>query len=161
MAANNVSLNVVSYNIALNSLAARGRFQEVLDLLDAMETSSIAPTEVTFGTAINGAAKANNSAAAVALLEAQTRVGLALGDPAYASALEACVRDPDGAAGARRAARILDVLSRDDAVTLARRERVEALARAALRRAVVVDDAFLARVEDILGMVLRNRQGAV
>merc|ERR1719473_232682 len=68
MSARGVTLNVISYNIALNSLASAGRFGEVLDLLETMESSSIAPTEVTFGTAINGAARANNSAAAVALL---------------------------------------------------------------------------------------------
>ena len=54
--------------MALNSLAKQGRFSEVLSLLEAMESASIKPTEVTFGTAINGAARANNSAAAVALL---------------------------------------------------------------------------------------------
>ena len=54
--------------MALNSLAKQGRFSEVLSLLEAMESASIKPPEVTFGTAINGAARANNSAAAVALL---------------------------------------------------------------------------------------------
>ena len=57
--------------MALNSLAKQGRFSEVLSLLEAMESASIKPTEVTFGTAINGAARANNSAAAVALRPAQ------------------------------------------------------------------------------------------
>ena len=42
--------------MALNSLAKQGRFSEVLSLLEAMESASIKPTEVTFGTAINGAA---------------------------------------------------------------------------------------------------------
>ena len=71
--------------MALNSLAKQGRFSEVLSLLEAMESASIKPTEVTFGTAINGAARANNSAAAVALLGAQTSVGLPLGCLLYTS----------------------------------------------------------------------------
>ena len=116
--------------MALNSLAKQGRFSEVLSLLEAMESASIKPTEVTFGTAINGAARANNSAAAVALLGAQTSVGLPLGDPAFASALEACLNDPDTAAGATRAAEVLDALAAAD-VSLKRRERGEELARAA------------------------------
>merc|ERR1719181_1322784 len=110
MQRNNISLNVVSYNIALNSLAAKGRFKEVLDLLEAMEGSAIAPTAVTFGTAINGAAKANNSNAAVALLRAQTAVDVPAGDP-------------DGAVAATNANTILDVLADDDDVNLSRRER--------------------------------------
>ena len=160
MSAKNVSLNVVSYNIALNSLAARGRFKEVLDLLETMETSSIAPTAVTFGTAIHGAAQANNSNAAVALLRAQTKIDIPAGDPAYASALEACVRDPDGAVSASNANAILDILAEDADVNLDRRERIEALARAAVHRGVI-DDARLKRDEEILGMVLRNRQAEV
>mmetsp|Transcript_27157 Transcript_27157/g.82302 ORF Transcript_27157/g.82302 Transcript_27157/m.82302 type:complete len:479 (-) Transcript_27157:40-1476(-) len=153
-----VALNVVSYNVALNSLAKQGRFSEVLSLLEAMESASIKPTEVTFGTAINGAARANNSAAAVALLGAQTSVGLPLGDPAFASALEACLNDPDTAAGASRAAEVLDALAAAD-VSLKRRERVEELARAAIsRNRAAVDDDRLKRDEDILGMVLQNRR---
>ena len=105
----------------------------MLSLLEAMESASIKPTEVTFGTAINGAARANNSAAAVALLGAQTSVGLPLGDPAFASALEACLNDPDTAAGASRAGEVLDALAAAD-VSLKRRERVEELARAAIER---------------------------
>ena len=157
MQRNNISLNVVSYNIALNSLAAKGRFKEVLDLLEAMEGSAIAPTAVTFGTAINGAAKANNSNAAVALLRAQTAVDVPAGDPAYASALEACLRDPDGAVAATNANTILDVLADDDDVNLSRRERIESLARAAVHRGKI-DSERLDRDEKILGMVLHNRQ---
>merc|ERR1712224_882108 len=41
------------YGVALNSLAKQGRFSEVLSLLEAMESASIKPTEVTFGTAIS------------------------------------------------------------------------------------------------------------
>merc|ERR1719181_1572856 len=41
-----VALNVVSYNVALNSLAKQGRFSEVLSLLEAMESASIKPTDV-------------------------------------------------------------------------------------------------------------------
>merc|ERR1719287_143697 len=153
-----ISLNVVSYNVALNSLAKEGRFEEVLSLLEAMESAEIKPTEVTFGTAINGAARANNSAAAVALLDAQTKVGLPLGDPAFASALEACLNDPDTAAGATRAADVMDMLAKAD-VSLKRRERVELLARAAIsRNRAAVDDDRLKRDEDILGMVLQNRR---
>ena len=144
--------------MALNSLAKQGRFSEVLSLLEAMESAFIKPTEVTFGTAINGAARANNSAAAVALLGAQTSVGLPLGDPAFASALEACLNDPDTAAGASRAAEVLDALAAAD-VSLKRRERVEELARAAIsRNRAAVDDDRLKRDEDILGMVLQNRR---
>merc|ERR1719181_146434 len=157
MQRNNISLNVVSYNIALNSLAAKGRFKEVLDLLEAMEGSAIAPTAVTFGTAINGAAKANNSNAAVALLRAQTAVDVPAGDPAYASALEACLRDPDGAVAATNANTILDVLADDDDVNLSRRERIESLAREAVHRGKI-DSERLNRDEKILGMVLHNRQ---
>eukprot|EP00629_Pelagomonadales_sp_RCC1024_P008728 CAMPEP_0119273310 /NCGR_PEP_ID=MMETSP1329-20130426/10008_1 /TAXON_ID=114041 /ORGANISM="Genus nov. species nov., Strain RCC1024" /LENGTH=436 /DNA_ID=CAMNT_0007273501 /DNA_START=80 /DNA_END=1387 /DNA_ORIENTATION=+ len=150
MASRNVSLNVVSYNVALNSLAGQGRFGEVLNLLEAMETSGIVPTEVTFGTAINGAAKANNSAAAVALLQAQQKLGVPLGDPAFASALEACVRDPAGQEAAKRAVTVVDAMA-EDGVTLARRERIEALARKAVRRGQV-DRERLKKDEEILGM---------
>lgn len=160
MASRNVSLNVVSYNVALNSLAGQGRFGEVLNLLEAMETSGIVPTEVTFGTAINGAAKANNSAAAVALLQSQQKLGVPLGDPAFASALEACVRDPAGAKAAERAAVIIDAMADDPTLTLARRERIEKLARAAVGRGAV-DRERLKRDEEILGMVVTSRQAAV
>lgn len=153
-----VALNVVSYNVALNSLAKQGRFSEVLGLLEAMESASITPTEVTFGTAINGAARANNSNAAVALLAASAGVGLPLGDPAFASALEACLNDPDTALGATHAADVLDALAAADA-SLGRRERVEELARAAIsRNRAAVDDDRLERDEKILGMVLQNRR---
>ena len=81
-----------------------------------------------------------------------------LGDPAFASALEACLNDPDTAAGASRAAEVLDALAAAD-VSLKRRERVEELARAAIsRNRAAVDDVRLKRDEDILGMVLQNRR---
>ncbi|KAJ1451313.1 hypothetical protein M885DRAFT_530035 [Pelagophyceae sp. CCMP2097] len=156
MAQNNVSLNVVSYNIALNSLAVKGRFAEMLDLLTGMESNRIVPTDVTFGTAINGAARANNSAAAVELLKAQARLDIAPADAAFGAALEACLRDPDGAASAAAANEIIDIMVRTN-VSLARRGRIEALAREAVHRGVI-DGARLERDEKMLGMVLRNRQ---
>ncbi|KAJ1451602.1 hypothetical protein M885DRAFT_529382 [Pelagophyceae sp. CCMP2097] len=156
MASNNVSLNVVSYNIALNSLAVKGRFAEMLDLLTALESNRIIPTDVTFGTAINGAARANNSAAAVELLKAQARLDIAPADAAFGAALEACLRDPDGAASAAAANEIIDIMVRTS-VSLARRGRIEALAREAVHRGVI-DGARLERDEKLLGMVLRNRQ---
>ena len=159
MSRKNVSLNVVSYNIALNSLASTGRFSEIIDLLEAMEASSIVPTDVTFGTAIYGAARANNSAAAVELLKAQRRLRIAPADAAFGAALEACLNDPDGAQAAASATNIVDIMA-DVQCTLERRERIESLAREALHRGVL-DGARLKRDEDILGMVLRNRQQEV
>ena len=79
------------------------------------------------------------------------------GDPAYASALEACLRDPDGAVAATNANTILDVLADDDDVNLSRRERIESLAREAVHRGKI-DSERLDRDEKILGMVLHNRQ---
>ncbi len=62
------------------------------------------------------------------------------------------------AAGATRAAEVLDALAAAD-VSLKRRERVEELARAAIsRNRAAVDDDRLKRDEDILGMVLQNRR---
>ena len=65
---------------------------------------------------------------------------------------------PRRAAGASRAAEVLDALAAAD-VSLKRRERVEELARAAIsRNRAAVDDDRLKRDEDILGMVLQNRR---
>ena len=76
----------------------------------------------------------------------------------YDDAMEACLNDPDTAAGATRAAEVLDALAAAD-VSLKRRERVEELARAAIsRNRAAVDDDRLKRDEDILGMVLQNRR---
>ncbi|KAJ8601575.1 hypothetical protein CTAYLR_005227 [Chrysophaeum taylorii] len=157
MTARGISLNVVSYNIALNSLAVRGRFVEMLELLDRMESSSIAPTEVTFGTAINGAAQANNSAAAVELLRAHVKhCDAPPADAAFGAALTACLRDPDGGAAGAAAQNIIDILAFTK-VSLARRERIEQLAREAVHRGFI-DPERLKRDEEMLGMVLRNRQ---
>ena len=126
-----------------------------------MPTPRSGTAQVTFGTAVNGAAKANNSAAAVALVKAQQKLGLPLGDPAFASALEACLRDPDSKCASRNAGEILDVLA-DAEVDLKRRERIESLARAAVGRdRASIDTARLERDEKILGMVLRARTAEV
>ena len=65
----------------------------------------------------------------------------------------------DGPGGARSAARILDVIGADASVDLERRERVEALARAALHRGVIDGEGL--KKEEILNMVLHNRQEPV
>lgn len=156
MAQRNISLNVISYNIALNSLAGKGRFGEMLDLLDSMETMNIQPTAVTFGTAIHGAARANNSAAALELIKAQRRFGINPADAAFGAALEACLRDPDGATSAGHANTLLDIIA-EDQIPLERRERIETLARTAVHRGKI-DAERLKRDEEMLGMVLRNRQ---
>jgi len=160
MSGRNISLNVVSYNIALNSLAARGRFREMLDLLATMENSNIAPTEVTFSTVIHGAARANNSAAAIDLVKAHLKhCAVKPGDAAFGAALEACVRDPDAAQGAAAAQEVVNIMC-DLGATPERRERIEQLAREALHRGVLDPDR-VDRAEAILGMALHNRQAEV
>lgn len=160
MASRSIGLDVVSYNIALNSLAARGRFDEMLSLLEKMESSQISPTEVTFSTVIHGAARANNSVAAVSLLRAHLRYcPVKPGDAAFGAALEACVRDPDAAQGAAAAQEVVAIMC-DVEATPERRERIEKLAREALHRGVLDPDR-VDRAEAILGMALHNRQAAV
>lgn len=160
MAARQISLDVVSYNIALNSLAARGRFNEMLDLLEKMESSKISPTEVTFSTVIYGAAKANNSIAAFQLLRAHVKYcPVKPGDAAFGAALEACLRDPDAAQGAASAKEVVAIMC-DVAASPERRERIEQLARDALHRGII-DPERVDKAEAILGMALHNRQAAV
>ena len=152
-----IGLNVVSYNIALNSLADGGRFGEMLDLLDRMENSGVSPTPITFGTAIHGAARANNSNAAVALLRADIKhCNEKPTDAAFGAALEACVRDPDASQGAASAQEVVAIMC-DIVVDLDERERIEQLARSALHRGILDDDK-IDRAEHILGMALHNRR---
>jgi len=161
MAQRGIGLNVVSYNIALNSLAEQARFGEVLELLERMESSKIQPTAVTFGTAIHGAARANNSAAAVELLRANIKycANDLPGDASFGAALEACTRDPDAAQAAAAAQNVVQIMC-DTNVDLERRERIEELARVAIHRGIL-DPERTERAETILGMALHNRQAVV
>jgi len=156
-----ISLNVVSYNIALHSLADGGRFQEILDLLDRMEKTNVAPTAVTFGTAIHGAARANNSQAALALLKADVKhCKETPGDAAFGAALEACVRDPDASQAAAAAQDVLNIMCDLQVDLQSGRERIELLAREALHRGVLDEDR-VNRAERALQLNLHNRQLAV
>lgn len=155
-----IGLNVVSYNIALNSLAEQGRFSEIINLLEHMEDQSITPTAVTFATAIHGAAQANNSAAAIALLRAHVKhCDEPPADAAFGAALTACLRDAGADSSARAAQDIIGIMCDTD-VSLERQEAIEALARDAIHRGTIDSDR-IDKAEQILGMVLHNRQGQV
>lgn len=97
---------------ALNSRARAGDARGAVDLLAEMDKAGIAPSVVSFATAISAAANFNSSALAATLLTTMEASGLTPNSFVFTAALTACENDPDDSAAAQAALAIVESMAR-------------------------------------------------
>ena len=106
------SLNVPPFRLsALNSRARAGDARGAVNLLSEMEEAGIAPSVVSFATAIHAASSFNSSSLASALLSSMEPAGVVPNAFVFTAALSACENDPDDAAASAAAQSIVDTMA--------------------------------------------------